>query len=262
MMGCAEWQDRIMAYVDAELPASEMAVFRSHAKTCAACASEALTLMQGKLAVRNAGNRYTARPELRARIVQLTRAAAEEYQEVKARDREPRQRQAWRWWPQSLAAAAALILLAGLIIIYGQRQQRQALAEFSDLHVTALAAASPVEVISTDRHTVKPWFQGRIPFSFDLPELQGSPFTLVGGRVAYFQQEPGAQLVFSYQRHLISVFIFRNTSQLGLASASFAGRHSSFNLQTWTQGDLRYVIVGDVNSKTMGELAQLLQHAP
>jgi len=260
MMGCTEWRDRIMAYVDAELLASEMLAFRSHAETCAACASEALTLTQGKLAVRGAANRYTARPELRARIVQMTAAAAEERREVEARDRAPRRRQAWRWWPQSLVAGTALILLAGLIFVYGQRQQRQALTEFSDLHVTTLASANPVEVISTDRHTVKPWFQGRIPFSFDLPELQGSPFTLVGGRVAYFQQEPGAQLVFSYQRHLISVFIFHNTPQLGLASASFAGRHSSFSLQTWTQGDLRYVIVGDVNSKTIGELAELLQH--
>ena len=67
------------------------------------------------------------------------------------------------------------------------RRQR-VFSELADLHVSALASATPVDVISTDRHTVKPWFQGRIPFSFNLPELQGSEFTLIGGRVTYLAQ--------------------------------------------------------------------------
>ena len=57
----------------------------------------------------------------------------------------------------------------------------QVVSEIADLHVTALASASPVEVISTDRHTVKPWFQGKIPFSFNLPELQNTEFSLLAG---------------------------------------------------------------------------------
>jgi anti-sigma factor (TIGR02949 family) len=261
MMVCAEWHDQIAAYVDGELPSSEMAALRAHAEACPACASQALALMQGKLAVRSAANRYTAPPSLRARIVQLTKEAAEERRNVEVTYRLPWHRLVGMWWPQSLAAAAALLLLVGFLIAYGQRKQGQAVAELSDLHVTALASANPVEVISTDRHTVKPWFQGRIPFSFNLPELQGSPFTLVGGRVAYFHQEPGAHLIFTYQRHMISTFIFRNTPQLGFTAAPFAGHPSSFNLQTWTQGDLRYVVLGDVNANTIGELAKLLQQA-
>jgi anti-sigma factor RsiW len=142
-----------------------------------------------------------------------------------------------------------------------RRQESKALAEFADLHVAALASATPVEVISTDRHTVKPWFQGRVPFTFDLPELQGSPFTLVGGRVTYFHQEPGAHLVFGYQRHLISAFIFRDTSQLALPGSAFADQTSSFRLQTWTQGGLRYVVIGDANAKTIQELAGRLHSA-
>ena len=129
------------------------------------------------------------------------------------------------------------------------------------MHVADLASANPVEVVSTDRHTVKPWFQGRIPFTFDVPDLQGSPFTLTGGRVTYFHQEPGAHLVFAYQRHFISAFIFRDTPQLAITGASFTDHSTSFNLQTWTQDGLRYVLVSDVNPDTLKQLANLLQHA-
>jgi anti-sigma factor RsiW len=59
--------------------------------------------------------------------------------------------------------------------------EQRLLREVADLHVTALASASPVDVISTDRHTVKPWFQGKIPFAIDLPELSNSEFSLLGG---------------------------------------------------------------------------------
>ncbi len=165
----------------------------------------------------------------------------------------------WLGW--ALATAALLILAAGLFVSANRRQTAKTLAEFADLHVTALASANPVEVVSTDRHTVKPWFQGRIPFTFDLPELQGTPFTLVGGRVAYFHQEPGAHLIFRYQRHFISVFIFRETPQLAMPASSFADKTSSFPLRTWTERGLRYVVIGDASAGILQQLADLLHSA-
>jgi|SRR5438445_13863468 len=61
----------------------------------------------------------------------------------------------------------------------------------------------------TDRHTVKPWFQGKIPFAFDLPELQNSEFSLLGGRMTYLDQTPGAHLIYDARKHHISVFVFQ-----------------------------------------------------
>jgi anti-sigma factor RsiW len=75
--------------------------------------------------------------------------------------------------------------------------------------VATIASANPVDVVSTDRHTVKPWFAGKIPFTFNLPDLQGSAFTLVGGRVSYLRQSPGAELIFKIRQHQVSVFIFQ-----------------------------------------------------
>ena len=79
--------------------------------------------------------------------------------------------------------SVALVLIFALGPVDASHSAReQALAELVDLHVATLASANPVDVISTDRHTVKPWFQGKLPFTFNLPELQNSSFKLVGGR--------------------------------------------------------------------------------
>ena len=260
-MSCMEWQDRLEAYVDAELPAREMEAFRTHAANCPDCAATALALIESKTAIRRAGSRYSAAPEFRARVLQSTRTQSLAAHDEPASPSMPPRRSIVLPWPRwALAAAALLLLTTGLFFAVNRYRQPKSIAEFADLHVAALASANPVEVISTDRHTVKPWFQGRIPFTFDLPELQGSSFSLIGGRVAYFHQEPGAHLIFAYQRHDISAFIFRDTPQLAIAQSSFSDRGSSFNLQTWTQGGLRYVLIGDVNAATIEQLAELLQH--
>jgi anti-sigma factor RsiW len=250
-MSCVDWQNRLEAYVDAELSPHDMDDFRRHAAGCTECASAALALIETKSALRRAGHRYVATPELRARIL----ASAEK--PTAPLHTQPSKVLPWPKW--ALTAAAAVLLAGGLFLFAGRSQRPSSLAEFADLHVTDLASSNPVEVVSTDRHTVKPWFQGRIPFTFDLPDLQGSPFALTGGRVAYFHQEPGAHLIFTHQRHVISAFIFRDTPQLAITQSSFSDRGTSFNLQTWTQDGLRYVLVSDVNADTLQQLAVLLQ---
>jgi len=258
-MSCIAWQSRLDAYVDAELSPDEMASFRAHAATCMDCASAALAFTEEKAALRRAGRRYSASPDLRARI-QSTLASQAAATRNEQTILTPKATSVISW-PRWIAAAAAVLLLAaGLSFLAVRNRDSHPLAEFADLHVATLASSNPVEVVSTDRHTVKPWFQGRIPFAFDLPDLQGSPFTLVGGRVAYFHQEPGAHLIFSYQRHFISAFLFRDTPQLAIAQTSFSDHGTSFYLQTWTQDGLRYVLVSDVNSATLAQLAALLQH--
>jgi anti-sigma factor (TIGR02949 family) len=260
MTNCIEWRNQIEAYVDAELQLADMAAFRTHAETCAACAASALAVTQSKVAIRRAASRYPAPPELRARIFALVKGEAQPARaESKKRWTDFGQFISGTWPRWALAAAALLVVAAGLFVALDRRQESKVFAEFVDLHVTDLASANPVEVISTDRHTVKPWFQGRIPFTFNLPELQGSSFSLVGGRVSYFHQEPGAHLIFRYQRHLISAFIFRETPQLELPMSSFADQTSSFSLRTWTQGGLRYIVIGDAGAGTVQELTKLLR---
>jgi anti-sigma factor RsiW len=127
--------------------------------------------------------------------------------------------------------------------------------------VTTLASANPVDVISTDRHNVKPWFAGKIPFTFDLPELQGTGFELVGGRVGYIEQSPGAQLLYRIRKHQVSVFIFQSRSLP--QNVAFAEDRTtdarSFHLESWQRNGLQYFVIGDVAQEDIHSLASLFK---
>src|SRR5436305_6788153 len=168
----------------------------------------------------------------------------------------------WFWKVLVVPALLTLIFVAGLnYYVRGARAERQRVySELADLHVATLASSTPVDVVSTDRHTVKPWFEGRIPFTFNLPELQGTDFSLLGGRVTYLAQVPGAHLIYRLRKHEISVFIFPDSGgQTSAPSGPIQLR--SFNFQDWTQNGVRYFVVGDVNPNDIEALSNLLRNA-
>jgi anti-sigma factor RsiW len=118
-----------------------------------------------------------------------------------------------------------------------------------------------VAAISTNKHTVKPWFAGKIPFTFNLPELQDSPFTLLGGKVSYLNQSPGAELIFKVRQHQISVFIFQERS-LGNSRAEDAVQNAlSFNVRRWSHNGLRYFVIGDASAQDLDKLTELMKSA-
>ena len=164
-----------------------------------------------------------------------------------------------------LATSAALMVFvpAALFTVRVGREQARAsqvYGEVADLHVETLASSSPVDVVSTDRHTVKPWFQGKIPFAFELPELQNSDFSLLGGRMTYLEQAPGAHLIYRIRKHEISVLIFQEDSLHGsLEENSSAARKLSFHVETWSQGGLRYFVIGDASASDIENLSRLFK---
>jgi anti-sigma factor RsiW len=244
-----EFTGRLDAYLDGELPSSEMKSLDAHVRGCSSCASDVLSRVQMKRALQSAGKRYYPTPEFRQRI-----------QAQIARRPRPWVSRAW----MTVSAVLAILLIAGLLntyIVRARMLQEEAVSEVADLHVAALASANPVDVASSDRHTVKPWFQGKIPFTFNLPELQNTEFTLVGGRVAYLEQSPGAELIFQVRKHYISVFIFQEQATPALRSGSGVRKHVSFNYETWTEGGLRYSAISDATGEDIGKLAELLKAA-
>src|SRR5207247_8912855 len=114
-----------------------------------------------------------------------------------------------------------------------RQAQQRAFSEGADLPVAALASPNTVYVASSHRHTVKPWFHGKIPFTFNLPELQNTEFTLVGGRIAYLGQAPGAELSFQVRKHYVSGLVFQEHAAPALRSGSGVRKHVSFNYETW-----------------------------
>lgn len=249
-MSCERWAEKISAYVDSEVPAADIHALDAHLQSCAHCATEAFTQLKMRQLVSSAGKKYVPSREFKERVRRKTFGGSSP-------------RIYWRWWPA--AALAAAVLIAVVIGINYRRttvESAQKLAEIADLHVTALASASPVDVVSSDRHTVKPWFQGRIPFTFNLPELKDTEFVLLGGRVTYLNQFPGAHLVYEIRKHRISVYIFQDHPELRIAQAE--GKminNRSFNLKSWTDAGLRYYVIGDVNSQDLESLCRLLRAA-
>ena len=248
-MACKDWRDKLDAYVDGELPSADAAALNAHMRTCADCAASALERVQIKRSLASAGKRYEPSPEFRAKIAKSIAA-------------KPAKKTRWQW--RVLAVPALLILTLSLAVNWymGRENARREriYSELADLHVSTLASSSPVDVVSTDRHTVKPWFQGKIPFTFNLPELQGTDFTLIGGRVTYLAQTPGAHLIYQLRKHEISVFIFPDTGEATAASSGSA--HTvSFNVRNWAQNGLLYFVVGDVGAADIEALSKLLRDA-
>jgi anti-sigma factor RsiW len=246
-MVCESWTAKLGTYLDGELAEEEMRTFDAHVHSCPSCSSDALTRVQMKRTVQVAGKRFTPSAEFRRRVQQSI-----------APKRQRSLRLGWIF-----AAAAVVVLVAGALTstYVGTRSGRDhVFSEIADLHVATLASSSPVDVVSSDRHTVKPWFQGKIPFAFDLPELQNSEFSLLGGWMTYLDQMPGAHLIYDVRKHHISVFVFQERSlRARLNENSLSPKNLSFNMETWSQGGLRYFVIGDANAADINSLAKLFQ---
>jgi anti-sigma factor RsiW len=260
-MVCESWKEKLDTYLDGEFPEQEMRTFDAHVRTCPSCAADALTRVQMKRAIQVAGKRFTPSADFRKQMQQ--RVATK-----------PKRNLNFGWM---LATAAAVILAAGVLTTtyLGTNSGRylanrdHIFSEIADLHVETLASSSPVDVVSTDRHTVKPWFQGKIPFAFNLPELQDSGFSLLGGRMTYLDQAPGAHLIYDVRKHHISVFVFQersfsldsNSLNPKLPSSAASPAKLPFNTETWSQNGLRYFVIGDASQADIDSLAKLFKGA-
>lgn len=249
-MTCDPWQEKLDAYVDGDGPQEDPAGLDAHLRTCPSCAADALARLKMKRMTQAAAARYSPSPQFRLRI-------------EKAIQKNRKSPWAFTWMPTLAACAVALALIIISAALWTRHSAReQTLAELLDLHVATMASANPVDVISTDRHTVKPWFQSKLPFTFNLPELQNSPFKLVGGRVMYFNHSPGAQLLFELRRHRLSVFILQDQpGVVPLAMGETVARELAFNVESWSENGLRYVVIGDAGPADVHELSELLRTA-
>jgi anti-sigma factor RsiW len=238
-----EWREKIGLYVDGELePTAEHAI-ASHLQSCADCSSAVLEQQALKKAVRVAGKRFTAPPDLYASV---------------QRQMVPKKNVGWWFKVSALAVPAILLALIAFALLSRPSTSSATVAQLIDQHVNMLASANPVDVISSDRHTVKPWYQGKLPFTFNPPELaKDSPFTLLGGRLTYAQHSPGAELVYQVRQHKISVFIFQTRDVHGEPSAG----NQTFVVNGWQQGSLQYYIVTDAAREDTDRLRSLLQDA-
>jgi anti-sigma factor RsiW len=245
MTACSQDRNMLAAYLDGELAADQERSLQEHMRGCPECAAEVAAQVRLRRSMRPAATRFTPSAEFRRKIqgqISSKRSAG------------------FRWlWPASVAALAVMLLA----VIWARQStaSNEAFREVADLHVSDMASANPFDVVSSDRHTVKPWFQGKIPFAFNLPEFAGSEYTLLGGRLVYLHQQAAAQLVVGAGKHRISVMVVQDNAGFGMGMP-FSGGVSvrdSFNVETWERNGLRFYVIGDAEQGAIHRLAQALQ---
>jgi anti-sigma factor RsiW len=241
--------EMLSAFIDGELPAGEQQAIRQHLTGCHACALRVLSATQFKAATARAGHRFVPPPDT------LVRLTAQLRKDPPANARIGLTRRA-SW----LALAAALVLAALLIGMRAQRERNTLAAELLDEHLSTLSSGATPQVISTDRHTVKPWFQGRLPFSFNLPDAPALPpdTLLKGANLTYLNGQPAALLLFTIHKHEVSVFL---TQRAGPNLASLPSARSGFSIQSAMTHDLHIVAVSDVNPSDLSALVTSLAQA-
>src|SRR5262249_14265823 len=240
-MSC-QWRAKVAVYVDDELPAADQQGFSAHLGACPECLAAVAAQTEVKNAVRLAGARFTAPPELHAAV----------YRSIHP------QKSVSPWWKWGLAPVCAVLLGTIGVLLLPRSQGDPLISALVDQHVTTLRSEHPVDVVSDNLHNVRPWYQGKLPFTFNMPEVKDSPFTLLGGKVVYAGQNPGAELLYEMRQHKISVFVFQAKVT---GSAPAMSRDFSFNVTSWTQGGLRYYLVTDANKNEAGKLAAMFQEA-
>jgi anti-sigma factor RsiW len=257
------------ALVDGELSGDQLSSTHHHLAECPACTSKALYESLLKSATAKAGLRYAPPPQLQERLARLASQTNSQLQGPSGRTL-PISRSGWtsRFISGGWAVAAALLVVS-VSLLFVQRATHRAegasaehaalVTEVFDQHVATLANSQPLQVISTDRHTVKPWFQGRIPFSFNLPQGLPSDTTLDGANLTYLHDQPVAQLVYSIGKHRVSVFLRQRS---GKAQASeLPAERSGFHVIGFGTDDLEVIAVSDVDRARLADLVAEIKQA-
>ena len=262
-MTCADKTLLVHAYMDGELDLVRSLELEEHLKTCESCAQE----MRNQQTLRNAlrtSNLYSPAPQgLDARI-----RASLPHEEAGAAAVLPTQgaispvsvqprRRILEW----LAVAAAILIVVGLTLRFapglaGRRQSELLAQEIIASHIRSLQPGHLVDIQSTDQHTVKPWFDGRVDFSPPVRDLAEQGFPLIGGRLDYLDHRNVAALVYQRRKHLISVFIWPADAA---ARPPTSISRDGYNVMSWSYGGMSFSAVSDVNIDDLRQLAKLLQ---
>ena len=247
-MNCAETHPLLHPYTDGELDLVRSLEVEQHLNTCAACATQKNSLLSLRSLLRNSDLDYRAPDSLRKKVRAIAPAPESEIA--------PRTFDAswlWKW----LAIGATAFAVCTLVMRPPGISENSRLADEAVAgHVRSLMADHLMDVASTDQHTVKPWFNGKLDFAPDVKDFAPQDFPLVGGRLDYLGDRTVAALVYRRNKHVINVFVWP------AAGANEAPKESEnlrgFNIINRQANGLRYCLVSDLNEKELRDLADLL----
>ena len=252
-MNCRETQALIHGYADGELDLVTSLEVERHLQECPECAQALASLQAVRAAVKNCGLYAQAPPDLAKRVRSAMRAAS--------RGDRTRSVRIGPW----LAVAASLALLAAAVwglargLLTARSDDAVLARELVASHVRSqMLPSHRFDVASSDPHTVKPWFEGKLDFAPPVKDLADQGFPLIGGRLDYLQNRPVAALVYQRRKHSINLFIWPSTPDDGAAPAKVT--RQGFHMIRWTSAGMTFWAVSDLNERELREFTRLVQN--
>lgn len=262
-MTCGDKTLLLHAYVDGELDLVRSLEVEEHLKTCPACADELSDHQTLRSSLRSGDIYYRAPQELKARIraaVVGESAAPVKNGPVSVASIRPAQRRPFLEW---LAVAAAILIAVALGSrlgpgIGGNPRPDLIAEEAVASHIRSLQPGHLMDVQSTDQHTVKPWFDGKIDFAPPVNDFSDQGFPLIGGRLDYIDHRNVAALVYQRRKHLINVFVWPESSGSNSSSLERQRNLNGYNFLGWQYGSVYFCAVSDVSVGDLRQLKDLL----
>jgi anti-sigma factor RsiW len=247
-MTCDEAEILLHALIDGELDAGHAREVEAHIAGCAACAAELAAYREMKKAVAGADLSYTAPPQLRRRI----EAALPQTTQA------PSRRAVLRGF--AMGSAVSAIAATGLVAVVLSNDDAQRIeSEIVSAHLRSLQAGHLTDVISTDQHTVKPWFNGKLDVSPPVVDLTAQGFTLIGGRLDYVDARAIGAIVYRRRAHVINLFVAQTASTERRAAK--LDTIQGFNIRRWSDRGLNYWAVSDLAADELAEFGEKFEAA-
>ena len=254
-MNCHQTRELIGAYGDGELDAARSLEIERHLKECAECATMEREHRALAQAIALRARRYQTPAAFRDQVVASLRAEAGAGQVIPFPQRHAR----------TLWALAALALI-GIFIASALLGRRSASGsdgltrELVASHVRSLMVDHLADVVSTDRHTVKPWFDGKLDFSPPVADFAAEGFPLAGGRLDYVSDRQVAALVYQREKHVINVFIWpASRTREDRGTEPELATHNGYHVLRWKDAEMNYGAVSDLNREELRLFVQLLR---
>ena len=249
---CSDLRRQVDALIDGALDAEAAAAAERHLAACPECRDVFESRRQLVARVRSAGERPAAPEALRRRIRQAV--VAQSSLPAPARQRRwPAAR--LPWWAAGAWAASAAALAASIGLLLLPMRQTPLTEELVGAHVRSMMAAHLIDVESSDRHTVKPWFNGRVDLSPPVPDLADQGFPLVGGRLDYIAERTAAAVVYRRRQHVINLFSWPAPG--ASPSAVRRSQRNGYEVLTWRRAGIAYAAVSDLNPEELEEFRRL-----
>jgi anti-sigma factor RsiW len=253
-MSCAETLST-QAFIDGEITGPEAEAIERHIEGCADCQAFCADAAALSDAIRTHAPRYVAPASLRRRVEAML-------DEEEARPPHPlRSMTLGRrgFWSGALSGAGATAVAAGLAVLAILPPSASTLADqVTVAHTTALMRGREIQVVSTDHHTVKPWFAGRLPLSPPVADFAAEGYKLIGGRLDKVAGAPAAVVVYQHGKHEIDLFVWADRGS-ALPSAGLShGYHSMF----WKSQDLDFAAVSDTAAPELASFVNLVRGEP